>query len=749
MKKLFFTTLIFLNLLVSPIFANIIEKIEIKGNQRISDETIIVLGKIKIDSEYDNSRMNNIIKDLYDTNFFSDVSITLEENSLIINVIENYIIEDIEIVSKKNQSLIENLYENISLKNRMSFTDFQLKQDITLIKNILKTNGYYFAKVQPSIIKDETLKSVKIKIDLETGNRAKIKKISFIGNKNVKDKKLLEIIASEEHKFWKFISNKVYLNQSTINLDKRLLENFYRNLGYYKVKVLNSFAQFNNDGNFELTYNIDSGRKFYFNELKLNLPQDYNKSDFNEVENIFKKLKNKEYSLSNFESILDEIDIIASKRLYDFIDAKVDENIVDQNKINFTFNLVDSKKFYVERVNIFGNFQTIEEVIRNELIVDEGDPLNTLLYTKSLDQIRGLRIFSKVKGEIKDGSDENLKIIDIEVEEKPTGEISLAAGVGTSGSVLGGGITEKNFAGKGIDLSTNIEISEDSIKGRLSYKKPNFAYTDNTLFTSINATTDDFLSDFGYKVSETGFSVGTEFEQYRNLFFSPQLAFSIEDLETNSTASARLKKQEGTYQDFYFNYGLIYDLTNSVYEPTAGRKITFYQDLPVVSDNNEISNTFIINQYKKFGTGSEMVGKASLFLKSITTLDNSDVRISKRGHIPYNRLRGFEKGKTGPVENSDFIGGNYISTLNLSTNLPGVLSTVENIDFSYFIDVANVWGVDYDSSIDDSNKIRSSTGIGMNLLTPVGPLSFSLTHPITKASTDKTETFRFNLGTTF
>ena len=144
-------------------------------------------------------------------------------------------------------------------------------------------------------------------------------------------------------------------------------------------------------------------------------------------------------------------------------------------------------------------------------------------------------------------------------------------------------------------------------------------------------------------------------------------------------------------------------------------------------------------------------GKSALkpISNAVNSVDGSDVRISKRSYMPYNRLRGFEKGKIGPVENTDFIGGNYVSALNLSTNLPGIFSTIENVDFSYFIDVGNVWGVDYDSSIDDSNKVRSSTGLALDLLTPVGPLSFSLTQPISKASTDKTETFRFNLGTTF
>ena len=171
--------------------------------------------------------------------------------------------------------------------------------------------------------------------------------------------------------------------------------------------------------------------------------------------------------------------------------------------------------------------------------------------------------------------------------------------------------------------------------------------------------------------------------------------------------------------------------------------------MPVISDNNELSNTLIFTQYKSLNQATSMVGKASLLFKSVNSLDGSDVRISKRAFVPYNRLRGFQRGKIGPIDNNDYVGGNYVSTINLSTNIPGIFNTIENLDFGYFIDIANVWGVDYDDTIDDASKIRSSTGVGLDLLTPVGPLSFSFSKPITKHSNDKTETFRFNLGTTF
>ena len=730
--------------------SEVIKNIEVVGNKRISKETILVLGNIKAETQFTDISLNNALKALYETDFFSDIKFSISDNGLLkINVKENPIIEKININGIKKKSFVENIYSLISLKDRTSFTDFKLERDISLVKNILKTNGYYFSSIKVSSETDENLNSIILNLDINLGAKAKIKEILFIGDKNFKDKKLLELIASEEYKFWKFITNKVYLNKSLVDLDKRLLKNFYKNNGYYNVKVLDSFAELDKRGFFKLTFNIDSGKKYYFNNFELNLPTDYNQVDFKDIQNTFSSLKNEKYSLNNINIILDDIDQIASLRLYDFIDVEVEEKIVDENKINFIFTVKDSDKFYVEKINIIGNYTTIEEVIRNKLIVDEGDPYNKLLHNKSINQIRSLGIFKSVNSEIINGNNLNNKILNISVEEKPTGEISLGAGYGTEGGVIGGSLTEKNFLGKGITLDTDFQFSSDGVKGALTYSKPNFNYTDNTLFTSIKSTSQDNLSRSGYKIKTGGVSVGTTFEQYENLFFSPELDLTIEDLETNSTASDFFKKQAGSYKDFYFNYALTYDMRNSSYNPTSGNVASFSQKLPVSSSENEIENTFVFATYKALNSEENMVGKLSLYFNTVNSLDGSDVRISKRSNIPYSRLRGFEKGKVGPKDGDDFIGGNYSAALNLSTNLPGVLSTLESLDFSYFIDIANVWGVDYDSTLDNSNEIRSSTGVAMDYLSPIGPLSFSWTLPITKKSSDKTETFRFNLGTTF
>ena len=737
----------FILLFISSLsFAQIINDIKVDGNKRISKESIIVFGGIDFNKNYNDDDLNVILKNIYETNFFKEINLKVNNSILEVSVIENPIIENLQINGIKSKNLTELLFDKIKLKNRSSYIESSFLSDLNLIKNIIKNSGYYFAEIKTSSILNEEQNSIRLSYDIDLGKRAKIQEVQFIGDKKIKDRKLKNIITTEESKFWKFISQSIYLNYERIELDKRLLTNFYKNSGYYNVKITNSFVEFNNNNSFKLIFNIDSGKKFKFNDLTLVLSDDYDSKYFSKINETLIKLKNQDYSLNKVEKILREVDKIALTRQYQFIDASLEETIINSDKLDISISLKDNAKYYVEKINIFGNSYTIEEVIRNSLIVDEGDPYNEILFNKSVNNIKAKNIFSKVETDISPGSSEGLKVVTLTVEEKPTGEISLGAGVGTSGGTIGGGIKENNFLGKGIKLNSNLQISENTIKGQFIYEKPNFNYSDNSLFTSIRSTSTDNITDFGYKTSDVGLSLGTSYEQFENLYFRPELDVSYEKLETTSNASTSLKKQEGNYFDTYFNYNLDYDLRNNKFRADEGYRNTFYQELPLVSDNYEIINSFESTRYQKI---LDTVTKVSFYGKAVNTLNNEDVRISKRLYMPSSKLRGFESGKIGPVENNDYIGGNYISALNFSATLPQLLPSFQNLDFSLFLDAGNVWGVDYNSAIDDNNKIRSSAGMAMDLLTPIGPLNFSLSQPITKSSTDKTESFRFNLGTTF
>ena len=727
-------------------WSEIITDVKIEGNKRISKESLMVFGEISKGSNYNQDELNEILKKIYLTNFFKNISLNIENSILTITVVENPIINNVEINGITSTKLKEFLLDKMSLKNRSSFLESKFLQDLNLVRNILKTTGYYFSNIDTQSILNEDQNSVKIIYNIDLGSKAKINQIQFLGDKKFKDLKLRKIITSEESKFWKFLSQSVFLNSERIEMDKRLLSNYYRDNGYYNVKIENSFVEFNDNESFKLIFNINSGKKFKFNKLELILAEDYEEKYFIKIEKLLNNLKEKEYSFTKIEKVLREVDKIALTKQYEFINASLSEKIIDGNKLDISINLKDTAKFYVETINIFGNTYTIEEVIRNSFIVDEGDAYNEILFNKSINNIKSKNIFSKVESKISAGSNSSFKIIDITVEEKPTGEISLGAGLGTSGGTIGGGIKENNFLGKGIMLDTQLEFTKNSVKGRFVHVRPNFNYTDNTLFTSVRSDTTDYLSDYGYKTTNLGFSLGTSFEQFENFYFKPEIVTSYEKLETTSTASAAKKKQKGNYLDAYFNYSLIYDLRNKSYQPTEGFKNIFYQELPVMSENYEIVNSFETSRYQKI---SNVVTQVSLYTRAINGLSDKDVRLSKRLYIPQNKLRGFEMGKIGPKDKSDYVGGNYASAVNFNAKLPGILSAFQNTDLAFFIDAANIWGVDYDSSIDKNSQIRSAAGVAINIFTPVGPLNFSLSQPITKSSSDITETFRFNLGTTF
>ena len=243
------------------------------------------------------------------------------------------------------------------------------------------------------------------------------------------------MITSEESKFWKFLSGKKFLNQNLINFDKQLLENFYLNQGYYDVSISSSYAKLIDKNSFELIFNIDAKEKFYFNNLELNLPTDFQKSNFENILKLFKDLKGKKYSINKIENILNEIDKVTLFEEYENISANVDESI-NENLIDLNFNIQLAEKLILERINIFGNNVTRENVIRNQFEIDEGEYYNEILEKKSVNNIKNLGFFKTVESNIQPGSSINSKILNITVEEKPTGEIMAGAGVGTNGGVF-------------------------------------------------------------------------------------------------------------------------------------------------------------------------------------------------------------------------------------------------------------------------------------------------------------------------
>ena len=746
-KLLFKITLsIFFNfcVLIFSVNSEIIKNIEISGNERIADETIVMFSKIKLGTDLSQDDINNILKEIYETNFFQDVSVSLKNNKLVISVIENPIIENIKYNGIKSNTMKELIVEDLNLISRSSFNEVFLEKDKNKILSTLKELGYYFAEIEIEL-NDLDNNKIDLIYNISLGDKAKIKKISFIGDKIFKDNKLRNIIISEEYKFWKFISGKKYLNENLITFDKRLLKNFYLNKGYYDVEINSSFAKLVDQDSFELVYTINAKEKFYFGKLELSLPIDFDNSNFNKLVDRFKELENEPYSINSVESILKEIDKIAVLDQYETIKASVVENILD-NKINLDFKIEETKRYIVEKINIFGNNVTRENVIRNKFLIDEGDPYNQILTNRTINEIKSLNFFREVNSNIVDGSNSDSKIINIIVEEKPTGEIMAGAGFGTGGEIIEIGVKENNYLGKGLSLDTNLSLGSEKVSGVLNVLNPNVQNSDKSLNFGLQANETDRLSTYGYKSKKIGGFIGTGFEYLEDFYLGLRASSFIEDIETDTTASSRQKKQAGDYFDTYVRFNFDYDKRNQKFKTSDGFRSFYTLDLPVISKTNTVTNSYT---YKTFSELYENnVTSLSLSLSAATSVTGDDIKLSERLTIPSRKLRGFVRGKVGPKDGSDYIGGNYYAVMNINSSLPNVLPNAQNIEIGSFIDIGNIWGVD-DDALDDSNTIRSSVGIGIDWFTPVGPLSFSLSQPVTKGSTDKTESFRFNLGTTF
>ena len=743
LKKLFISIILFFIFLSAHSHAEVVKKIEIKGNERISAETIAILGDISVGKNYEISDINSLIKKLYDTTFFSNISVVVKNNILSVTVKENPIINSITFEGEKAKKYKEKIRELLLLRENGSFVENNIKSDINLIKDFYRSIGFYFVKIDVEIAKLEKNR-INISYLIDKGEKAKIAKIYFLGDKKIREKKLRDIITSQESGWWKFISRSVYLSKGRIELDKRLLKNYYRNKGYYEVNIKSTNIEYAEGEGFVLTYNINAGNRYKFKKVFANVSETLDKNAFLSLENEFDKLVGKYYSQRKLKSVLDKIDKLSEQKELQFINHSILETL-DGNSVEVKINIFEGEKVIIERINIVGNSVTNDSVIRSALIVDEGDPFSTLLVNKSINEIKARNIFGKVEHEVFPGSSDDLKVLEISVEEKATGELMAGAGIGTDGTSFQFSITENNWLGRGVQLQSALNVSEHKISGNILLNNPNYNYSGNAVKTALEISSTDRSNTSGFQSSRTGLQLGTGFEQYENVFISPEISIALEDIEVDEDATAAVKKMEGNFFNADLAYAISLDKRNQRFKPTQGYKTTFRQSLPLIQDSSSFLNGIDVSAYHGFS--EDLIGSLKIYARTIHGID-SDVRLTNRLFIPRNRLRGFNTYKVGPKDGDDYIGGNYTTAVNVEAQLPNLLPESYRTDFSLFLDTANVWGVDY-TTVDDTDKIRSSIGVSANVFTTIGPLSFTLAESISKSTNDETETFNFRIGTSF
>jgi outer membrane protein insertion porin family len=737
--------IIFFIILTNVSFAEI-KKINIVGNARVSSATIESLVEKKT-SNIDSIYINNLTKKIYDTDFFADVKISFNQDVLTINVTENPIVNFFYINGIKDSDL-DQANKIITLKENSIFSSSKLKKDIEATKEFLNASGYYQASIIPEVIKVDN-NQINLIINIDKKEITKIKNIYFIGNKYFSNSQLMDVITSSEDGWWKIFSTSA-LSEQRIEYDKQLLKDFYKSKSFYDAQIESAFASIDKNNKFTITYSINSGKKYKFGDFNLKVSGlALNEEDTKEIKNIsIKLLKNEFYSPLTINKISKQITNFLETRKYGNFEINIQDLKVADDKINIIVQLNEGQKSLVNKINIKGNTITEEKVIRDNLIISEGDQLNLSKFKKSIDNVKAKQLFSKVDYKIEDSEKKNFKDLNLFVKEQPTGSITAGVGYGTNGGLFEAAINERNFLGQGINLNFSGRLSTEVVRGEFSYADPNFRNSNKELAVSLFSELDDYTNS-GYQNKRVGSRFSTKYEIYEDIFFRPNLGVQFDKLEVTGATSSLLKSREGDFITTSLGYNFVYDQRDSKFNPTSGSIISFDQNIATFFSDIPTIQTGVGFVFYEELFSDKFIGSARARLANVVAFNDKDVKLSDRLFASTSDLRGFEQRGVGPVDSGDHIGGNNLATLSLKSTFPNPIPENLRATTFLFLDMGNVWGADYSSSISDSSKLRTSTGIALDLMSPIGPLSFTYSIPLSKASTDKEQNFLFNIGSSF
>ena len=417
----------------------------------------------------------------------------------------------------------------------------------------------------------------------------------------------------------------------------------------------------------------------------------------------------------------------------------------EQNFIETNFIFKNSKRVFVNLINVKGNDITEEAVIRRNLTFAEGDSFLKYKLKKSVDNLKATKIFKDVKTSTNDIGNEKVDL-EIEVEEQPTGSVSAGVGVGSSGSTVSTSVNESNLFGKGIALKSSVNVGTQKISGNIGVRVPDFKFSGNTFGYDVYALSTDY-KNAGYESKVIGNSTSLTFDIYEDLSITTGLGIDLDEITAKSSASALYKARAGDYVTLKSFYSVSSDKRNSRFLPTNGYQLGFGQSLGMPGSDVPYLENRIFGKYY-YPLSEKFILNLKGGLSSINSLNNKDVKLSDRKFLSQSNLRGFEAFGVGPIDGKDHIGGNYSAYSSVSTTVPNLMPEKWNAKSIIFLDAGNVWGVDYNSSL-DKNKIRSAAGLSLEWISPLGPLSFTLSETISKSSTDLDEGFSFQLGSTF
>lgn len=741
-------------------YGQVINNIVITGVERVEDDTIKSYLDIVPGVDFTSEQLDSSLKKLYASNLFQRVNFTITGNTLNIKVVEN---PKINLVVFEGNSKVKtkDLEAEIALKPRSIYTKAKVQEDVNRIIDLYNKNGRFSAKVIPQIIALPQNR-VDLVFKIEEGPMAKIEKIVFIGNKAFSTRDLLSEISSKETHWYLFLTSSDQFNPSRIEYDRELLTRFYQSKGYADFKIISVVTNVSETKEkFYITYTIDEGIKYRFGEVKLESRLKAESINLNELKESIVTKTDDVYDIRKVEKSINSMIKQINDKGFAFVDI-APMITLDEEKalVNISYNIGESRRVYINEINIKGNVRTADKVIRREFRLSEGDPYNSTKITRSEKNINNLDFFEPTNITTSRTEDADRVDLNIKVQEKSTASLTFAGGYSTGDGPIGKvGFNEANLFGNGQNLNLGFAKSNNRVEVDLGFTEPYmFGKPISGGFDLFSHETSSNSSQYrNYNQVTRGGALRSGYAVTENLRHNVYYRLAFTDINNISdSASTWVKDQEGKNISSLIGHGLIYDRRDSAITPTEGYVVSANQDYSGVG-----GDTYFIRHTAKFRYYYPVINDNVILVfatdaGNITGLRDQNVKIGNKFFMGGSgSVRGFEFNGIGPrtKDTNEPVGGDTFYSGTLELKFPLGFGKELGIFGATFIDAGSLFGpdvpVDQQSNIWDSNKVRSSYGAGIGLVTPMGPIRVNYAVPMTKTDFDKTQNFDIEFKTTF
>lgn len=741
----------------------VISQIDVRGNRRVESQTIIGYLRIGKGERYDAYKVDLSFKALFATGLFEDVKITLERTTLVVAVVENPIIN--RVAFEGNKKLTDDLLSReVELRARSVLTRTKVQNDLQRILTLYRRRGRFAARVEPKII-NLPQNRVDLVFEIAEGDKTGVSRITFIGNKAFTDSELRKVITTGETGLLSFLrSNDIY-DPDRLAADQELLRRYYLRNGYADFRIISAVADLDRERNaFFITITVDEGALYSFGAI--HLESNVSAIDPEQLRGVVRTFEGDVYNLELIDRTLEDLTLEVSKLGYAFAQVRPrGDRDLATHTVALTFVIDEGPRVYIERIDIRGNTRTEDKVIRREFDLVEGDAYNRVLIDRAERRLNGLGFFKSVKITREPGSAPDLVVVAVEVEDQPTGQLSLGVGYSTSDGVLGDiSITERNLLGRGQFVRLAISASAKRTDVDFSFTEPYFMERRVSAGIDLFSRSIDLTDESSYESRQRGGGVRFGFPLTPDLSLTTRYQLSQQEI-TNiaTTASPAVQAEAGSATESLVGYSLRFDTVNNKQNPTDGLYMILSQDFAGVGgDVQYLRTTAEARLYQKIT--DRFVGILRIEGGHIFGIGD-DVRVSDAFFKGGETVRGFGRAGLGPRDSvtSDALGGTSYVAASAEVQFP-LFGIPEELGFkgAVFADAGTVFGSDTKGKtytiggaptpmnpVSDSEAIRSSVGVSLLWNSPFGPLRADFAHVLSSQSFDDEQAFRFGAGARF